>query len=68
MTAESVGTLIQRARQRKRLSQAQLAIALGVTRATVAKWENGTHFPLRKAGAIEDVLDIEIPAPEAASA
>ena len=31
--------------------------------ATVARWEAGTHFPLRYAGAIEEVLDITIPAP-----
>ena len=46
-----------------------MAMALGVTRATVARWENGTHFPLRKAGAIEDLLGIQIPAfDEAATA
>lgn len=57
----SVGTLIQRARHRKRMTQKQLAAALGVSKPTVAHWESGKHFPLRYAGAIEDVLGIELP-------
>lgn len=60
-----VGLLIQRARQRKKLTQPQLAELVGVSTNAVAKWESGTHYPLRYAGAIEAVLDITIPAPEA---
>jgi DNA-binding transcriptional regulator YiaG len=58
-----VGVLIARARHRKRLSQRELADLLGVSKSTVANWEVGKHFPLRKAGAIEEALEITIPAP-----
>lgn len=57
------GDAIRRARQRKGWTQQQLAGELGVYKATVARWEAGTHFPLRYAGAIEEVLGITIPAP-----
>lgn len=68
MTSETrVGITIQRARQRKRLTQAALAAELGVDRATVADWERGRHFPQRYAGALEELLGIEIPAPETAA-
>lgn len=68
MARESIGILIQRARQRKQMTQAQMAKRLGVDRTAVSNWERGEHFPVRYAGAIEELLDIEIPAPEAASA
>ena len=69
MARESTGILIQRARQRKRMTQAQMARLLGVTRETVSGWERGTAFPARNAGAIEELLGITIPpAPEPASA
>jgi transcriptional regulator with XRE-family HTH domain len=64
MTAEATGTLIQRARQRKRLTQQELADALDVSRSAVVNWETGKHFPLRYVGAIEELLEIAIPAPE----
>lgn len=60
MTSEHVGTLIQRARHRKGLTQQELADALSVSRDSVAKWESGAHFPSRKAGAIEELLEITI--------
>ena len=64
----SAGTLIKKARQRKRMTQVQLATALGVTKSSVANWERGFHYPLRTAGAIEELLDITLPEPaEAAS-
>lgn len=65
MPTESVGILIARARQRKRMTQAQLAEALEVAESTVANWERGQHYPLRYAGAIEQLLEITIPAPAA---
>lgn len=61
MPSEHVGILIARARQRRKMTQAQLAEALEVAESTVANWERGEHYPLRYAGAIEEVLDIEIP-------
>jgi len=56
-----VGLLIQRARQRKRMTQQDLADVLGVSRPTVTNWERDTHFPARYAGAIEAALDITLP-------
>lgn len=61
MARESTGILIQRARQRKQMTQAQMAEALGVTRETVSEWERGAQFPSRNAGAIEALLEITIP-------
>lgn len=68
MTSKTpVGVLIQRARHRKRMTQGQLAEALGVDRVTVAQWERGKQFPQRNAGLIEEVLGITIPAPDRAA-
>jgi transcriptional regulator with XRE-family HTH domain len=61
MPMEPVGILIARARQRQRMTQAQLADALGVAESTVANWERNEHYPARYAGAIEALLDITIP-------
>lgn len=55
-----IGKAIRRARQRKRLTQAALARILGVTASSVTNWENGTHFPQRHLGAIEEVLEISL--------
>ena len=68
MTADPVGILIQRARHRKRWTQQQLADELKVSKSTVANWERGEHFPVRYAGALEELLEIAIPAPQAATA
>lgn len=66
-----IGSVIARARQRKRWTQAELARQLGVNRMTVVSWEAGKNFPLRNLGAIEEALDISLdgyePAAEKAS-
>lgn len=67
MPTEPVGILIARARQRRRWSQRQLAEALQVSTSTVANWERGEHFPLKKAGVVEELLGIKIPARETAT-
>jgi transcriptional regulator with XRE-family HTH domain len=67
MPTETVGILISRARHRKHWTQQQLADALEVTKSTVGNWERGEHFPLRYAGAIEELLEITIPARETAT-
>lgn len=54
------GRVIKRARERHRWTQAQLAEALGVDRKTVDNWENGRRSPRSSAGAIEDVLGINL--------
>ena len=59
--APSIGDFIRRARQRKRMTQDQLAAAVGVARPSVSRWEGGQHFPLKHAGAIEEALGIELP-------
>lgn len=68
MPNESVGTVIARARQRRRMTQRELADALGVAASTVANWERGASYPLKLAGIVEEYLDITIPAREHESA
>ena len=55
-----IGRKIAHARHRKRMTQMALAAKLGVSRNTVAQWENGTHFPQRHLGAIEAALEIDL--------
>lgn len=55
-----IGRAIALARHRKRLTQEALAHKLGVSRAAVANWERGTHFPQRHLGAVEEVLGISL--------
>ena len=64
MPNESVGVTIARARHRKRMTQRELAAALGVSPSTVANWERGASYPLKLAGRVEECLDIVIPARE----
>ena len=68
MAKEPVGLLIARARHRKRMTQVQLAEALGVSPSSVANWERGATYPLKCAGLIEELLGITIPAEESAPA
>lgn len=68
MPNESVGTVIARARQRRRLSQRELALALGVSPSTVANWERDASYPAKKAGIVEEFLGITIPARESVAA
>jgi len=64
MAAESpIGTRIKRARERKRMSQAELADALGVSRSAVNAWENDRAFPQSSIGALEDILGISLDTP-----
>jgi transcriptional regulator with XRE-family HTH domain len=64
MPNESAGRTIARARQLRRMSQRQLAIALGVSPSTVANWERGAAYPLKLGGLVEEFLGITIPARE----
>ena len=61
MSSETVGRIIAGARQRRKMSQAELAKALGVSPSTVANWERGAAYPLRKRALVEDYLQIRIP-------
>ena len=55
-----LGTVIARARQRKRWTQEELAKRLGVTRGAVTNWETGASYPRRTIGAIEEVLGVDL--------
>lgn len=59
-TDRQLGTRIKRARERKRLSQQELADALGVSRSAVNAWETGRAYPRSAIGALEDVLGIDL--------
>jgi transcriptional regulator with XRE-family HTH domain len=56
MEAQTLGTRIRRARERARLTQAQLAERLKVDRRTVDNWENDRTKPRSILGAIEEEL------------
>ena len=58
--AGTIGTRIARRRQALRMTQEDLAQAVGVTKSSVANWESGKHFPQRKQGAVEHVLGISL--------
>ncbi len=53
-----IGTKIRRARERKRMSQQDLADVLGVSRSAVNAWERGRAHPRSSIGALEEVLGI----------
>ena len=61
MTEPSLAITIRRARERKRMTQGELAAALGVSRSAVNSWENDRAVPQGSIGAIEELLDITIP-------
>ena len=64
MNDTPVGKAIARARQRKRWTQAELANRLGVSANSVCAWENGKSYPRRNAGAVEELLQIDLSACE----
>jgi transcriptional regulator with XRE-family HTH domain len=53
-SAERYGTQIKRARERRHLTQQELADRLGVDRKTVDNWENSRTFPRNRVGALEE--------------
>lgn len=59
-TTPRIGTMIRRARERKRMSQKDLAAALGVSRSAVNAWENDRAWPQNSIGALEDILGIAV--------
>jgi transcriptional regulator with XRE-family HTH domain len=58
LDAEPAGPRIRQARERLKLTQAQLAEKLGVSRASVNSWENDITHP-RSTVLIRDVLNID---------
>ena len=58
-----IGENIQRFRKEAHLSQEELAEKLGVSRQTVAKWENGTTVPdIYSCMAMSDIFGISLDA------
>lgn len=55
-----VGMKIKRARERLRMTQAQLGAALGVSQKTVDNWEHDKTYPKSAIGALEEVLGISL--------
>lgn len=69
MTGETLGTRIRRARERRRLSQQELAAAVGASPRAVGDWENDRRKPRNRLGALEEVLGVRLdgePQPEPA--
>lgn len=62
MTADpqSLGMRIRRARERARLSQPELAQAVGASVRAVGDWENDRRKPRNRLGALEEVLGVSL--------
>lgn len=58
--APKIGKIIKRARERKRMSQAEAAAALGVSRSALNAWENDRAYPRSSIGAIEELYGISL--------
>ena len=59
-SAPKIGKTIKRARERKRMSQAEAAEALGVSRSALNAWENDRAYPRSSVGAIEELYEISL--------
>ena len=59
-SAPKIGRTIKRARERKRMSQAEAATALGVSRSALNAWENDRAYPRSSIGAIEELYGISL--------
>jgi transcriptional regulator with XRE-family HTH domain len=68
----TLGTRIRRARERARLSQEDLAKAVGASVRAVGDWENDRRRPRNRLSVLEDVLGVSLdagpPEPEALAA
>lgn len=56
MDGHQLGRRLRRARERARLTQRELAEAVGVDRKTVGNWESGVSSPRSSLGRLEAVL------------
>jgi transcriptional regulator with XRE-family HTH domain len=54
--ADRLGDLIRAARERRGLTQQELAHEVGVARETVGNWETGVSTPRNKMGRLREVL------------
>jgi ribosome-binding protein aMBF1 (putative translation factor) len=58
---QRVGTLIKKRRQELGIrTQAELAVQVGTSKTSVAKWEAGKYYPSRNLGTLEAVLGISL--------
>jgi transcriptional regulator with XRE-family HTH domain len=66
MTLQNIGQTIARTRKRQKITQASLAAALGMSRATLSGIENGTvpEIGIRKVLSLCTALGIELVAQE----
>lgn len=53
-----IGLEIKRARERLRMTQAELGEAVGVSQKTIDNWEHDRRYPKSSIGALEQVLGI----------
>lgn len=60
MTPPSLGTRIRRARERRQLSQEELAAAVGASSRAVGDWENDRRRPRNRLTVLEDVLGVNL--------
>jgi transcriptional regulator with XRE-family HTH domain len=60
MTDRALGLRIRRARERKRLTQQQLADAVGASVRAVGSWERGEAVPRNTIGALDAVLGVAL--------
>jgi transcriptional regulator with XRE-family HTH domain len=59
-----IGTRLRRAIERKRMDQADVARALGVSRSAVNAWVCDRAYPRSAIGALEALLDVDLTSPE----
>jgi len=69
MTLDEIGSLINKTRKNRKLSQAKLGAPLGMSRATISGIENGSipEIGIRKVMSVCTALGIELVAKEKAS-
>lgn len=56
----SLGARIRRARELARLSQEDLAKAVGASVRAISDWENDKHHPRNRLGVLEEVLGVDL--------
>jgi transcriptional regulator with XRE-family HTH domain len=56
----AIGLVIRRARERRRMTQQQLADAVGVSLRSVSNWELGHHVPRNRTAVLEEVLAVSL--------
>jgi transcriptional regulator with XRE-family HTH domain len=62
-TEDLIGTRIAKRRHQLGLTQAELAVRVGVSKKTVSMWETDGHYPQRYLGKLEEVLGIPLTGP-----